>query len=287
MSGCAAIATLEGSVQGVVVQTSSDAVAVLEGEPHGDRRILDVLEALAHLVARERRGAARAVRQDLVAAEEQAALVELREDPPQGLDVVAVAGDVGVLEVDPVPHAPGEGVPVLEVAEDRLRGTPALNRAIPSSSMRLLALEAETPLRLDLDRQPVGVPAGPPLDVPALHRLEAAGEVLHRPREHVVDAGAPVRGRAAPRRRSTAARPCGARGSPRRSSPPSSAPRISSSRRQEAVRLQVLAEGHGEAPGGRHRCEPRRISVPPPLSPPRGRGPTPPVPHGDRPPPGS
>ena len=57
-------------------------------------RILDVLVPLRHLVARQRRAAARAVRQDLVPAIQQLLVEQRLERPPHALDVVVRVRDV-------------------------------------------------------------------------------------------------------------------------------------------------------------------------------------------------
>src|SRR5262249_28170292 len=100
----------------------------------------------------------------------------------------------GVGVVEPVAHPLGEALPLLLVLEDA--GAAALVEG-PDAELLDLALErdAELLLHLDLDRQPVGVPAGLARDVEALHGPEAADDVLQHAGEDVVDAGAAVRGR--------------------------------------------------------------------------------------------
>ena len=89
-----------------------------DGQLHVGRQVGDVVVAERDLVGRERRLAARAVGDDLVALVEAAGVPHLAHRPPARLDVVVVHRHVGVLEVDPEADALGQPVPVLDVAED-------------------------------------------------------------------------------------------------------------------------------------------------------------------------
>ncbi len=51
---------------------------------------------------------------------EQTAPVDLRQRPPDRLDVALIERAVGVLEVDPEADALGQAVPLLQVGEHRL-----------------------------------------------------------------------------------------------------------------------------------------------------------------------
>ena len=71
-------ATLEGRVQGVVVQARREVFSIiLDLEAHDGRDFLDVLVALGHLVAGQGGAAAGAVGDDLVPLVEQALVVDL------------------------------------------------------------------------------------------------------------------------------------------------------------------------------------------------------------------
>ena len=172
----------------------------------------------------ERRLAARAVGDDLVALVEAAGVPHLAHRPPARLDVVVVHRHVGVVEVDPEADPLGQPVPVLDVAEDRLAAARVELRD-PVLLDLGLGGDPELLLDLELDRQPVAVPAG-------LARHAVAG---HRPVARVDVLEDPARGRgampaarwpsAAPRRSSRAARPAPRAGRPgaRRRRAPSSA----------------------------------------------------------------
>ncbi len=72
-----------------------------DGHPHVDGGVFDVLVALRDLVRGERRAAARAVGDHLVAAVEAVGVPDLAKRPPDGLDVLVGHRHVRVVEVDP------------------------------------------------------------------------------------------------------------------------------------------------------------------------------------------
>ena len=119
------------------------------------------------------------------------------EQPPDRLDVVVAAGDVGMLVVEPVRDPVGELSPIRSGSLKTLcaRAGVELRHAEPLDL--LLPVELELLLDLDLDRQAVGVPARDAGDLLALHRVVAADQVLDRAGEDVMDARTAVgRGRA-------------------------------------------------------------------------------------------
>ena len=122
--------------------------------------------------------------------------MELGERPPDALHVGAPVGDVGVVEVHPVPDAGGHLLPVADVAEDA-RHALLDERAHPVFLDAGAAVDAEFLLDLDLHRQAVGVPAGDPLRVAPPHGVEAGKDVLEDAGEDVPVVGTPVRGRRA------------------------------------------------------------------------------------------
>ena len=152
-----------------------------------DRRVLDVLVALRDLVRGERRAAAGAVRDDLVALVEEVAVPQRLERPPDRFDVVGVERVVRLVEVDPVADPLGQRAPVLEVLEHRLAAL-AVELGDAVALDVLLGGEAELLLDRDLDREPVGVPAALALDVVPGHRLVAREDVLEHAGEDVVRA---------------------------------------------------------------------------------------------------
>ena len=177
-----------------LVARNDGARALRHAEAHVDRRVDDVPVALGDLVRRERRAAARAVRDHLVALVHQVLVPDLPERPPDRVDVARVERAVGVVEVEPEADALGEAIPVLEVGEDRLAALPVERLDAVGLDVRL-ALEPERLLDLDLDGQPVGVPAALARDVVAAHRLVAREDVLEDAGQDVMGARLPVRGR--------------------------------------------------------------------------------------------
>ena len=161
----------------------------IEGEI--DRRILDVLVALGHLVRRERGAAARTIGEDLVALIQQSPVVERLERPPLALDVLVRVRDVGIPVVEPVRDALDEPFPLFAIRPDALAAA-TVERLDADPFDVLLATEAQRLLHLDFHWQPVRIPSGLARHVVAEHRAVTAEEVLHRAGEHVVDTRASV-----------------------------------------------------------------------------------------------
>ena len=161
-----------------------------------DARLGDVLIALGDLVGGQRRAAARAVGHDLVALVEQALVRDGLQRPPDGLDVVVVVGDVGMLHVRPVADAVAHLLPLGLVLPDGLLAL--LDEGLDAVAFDLgLAVDAQGLFDLQLHGQAVGVPAGLARDLEALHGLIARDQILDGARLHMADVGAAVgRGRA-------------------------------------------------------------------------------------------
>ena len=107
----------------------------------------------------ERRAAARAVGDDLVALVQPPVVPDLAQRPPDRLDVVVGERHVGVVEVDPEADPLGQPVPVLDVAEHRLAAA-LVELGDPVGLDLGLRGDPELLLDLELDRQAVAVPAG-------------------------------------------------------------------------------------------------------------------------------
>ena len=161
-----------------------------------DARLGYVLIALGDLVGGQRRAAARAVGHDLVALVEQALVRDGLQRPPDGLDVVVVVGDVGMLHVRPVADAVAHLLPLGLVLPDGFLAL--LDEGLDAVLLDLgLAVDAQGLFDLQLHGQAVGVPAGLAEDLVALHGLVARDQVLDGARLHVADVGPAVgRGRA-------------------------------------------------------------------------------------------
>ena len=151
---------------------------------------------LVELVAAESRAGLGAVGLNGVSLVEQALGVHLGEQPPHGLHVLRLVGDVRGLHVDPVSHAAGQVVP--------LRGVPhhgfATGRVVflhGNGRANVFFGDAKGLLDPELHGQTVGVPTGFAFDPLALERAVTAEQILQGAGHHVVNAGLAIgRGRA-------------------------------------------------------------------------------------------
>ena len=177
----------------MVVQTSAISPG-LEPAAHGDRRVLPhLVDVLVHpqLVVGQRRLVVPAVGQDPEALVGQPLLPQLLEGPHHRLHVVEVEGLVVVGEVDPA-GLPGDVLaPLVGVLEDRLAAL-GVERLDPHLEDLVGGLDAELAHRLELGREPVGVPAEATLDPAPAHRLVARDEVLDVAGEQVAVVREPV-----------------------------------------------------------------------------------------------
>ncbi len=119
-----AAATFEVSVQGVVVQTSSDSPGrSLEGKAQEDGRVGDLLVAVGQLVLRERCPAAGAPGHRLVPLVEPAPFVTDLQEVPDVLDVGVGHRVVGVVPAHPLAEA--DRLLCLDLAESSTRARQA------------------------------------------------------------------------------------------------------------------------------------------------------------------
>ena len=127
-------------------------------------------------------------------------MVELLQQPPQGLDVLIVIRDIGIVEIDKVAHALSQFAPLLGVHHHVL----ATLLVIVLGRDVLLTLlvvdiglgDAEFLLHAQLDGQSVCIPSGLTLDLKTLHGLVAVERILNSTRKYVVNTGVTVgRGR--------------------------------------------------------------------------------------------
>ena len=167
-----------------------------EREPHVYGGVLDVLVAERHLVRGERRAAARAVGDDLVALVEAPLVPEPPQRPPDRLDVGVVEGAYGSSRSiqKPIRSVRRFHSSTYSKTDSRQRGVELVD---PVLLDLLLGGDAELFFDLDLDRQPVAVPARLARHPVAAHRPVAGVDVLEDPGEDVVGAGAAVGGRRA------------------------------------------------------------------------------------------
>ena len=183
------------------------AARVAQVERDVDARILDVLVPQRDLVTGERRLAPRAVGKNLVPVVQQTALPECGQRPPDALDVLGRVGDVGVAVVEPVPDALRSAAPTRSDTSTRCSRHSAIESLDAQRFDLRLGRDPELLLDLDLDRQPVRVPARLPRHVEPAHGPVPAEQILQRSREHMMNARPAVRRRRVPRR--TRTRPAG------------------------------------------------------------------------------
>ncbi len=167
---------------------------MLQPEPHKNRRVFHLLVALCDLVAAQRGLAPRAVRHDLVPPVKQPLLPNLLQRPPNRLNVSVLKSDVRRIHIQPKPHPLRRTYPLPLVPEDRV-----LALAVELFNSKLLnlslAVQPQLLLNLNLNRQPVRVPARLPLHEKPLHRFVPQHEVFHYPRKNVSRVRQPVRSR--------------------------------------------------------------------------------------------
>ncbi len=152
---------------------------------------------LAQFVARQRGATTRAVRHHLEVLVEQSPVEHRLQVPPDRLDVVGAQRPVGRIHVDPVADARGQSGEFVDVGVDGLPAEPGELGDADLLLYLLLPRDPELLFDLDLDRQPMRVPAGPAGHVGAVHGAEAAEQVLVDAGPHMVQAGHAV-GRGGP-----------------------------------------------------------------------------------------
>ena len=117
-----------------------------------------------------------------MAAIEQPAIEKVFQRPPHALDVTLVIGDIGLVQVNPKAQPLGEPLPFLHVPPDALLAFD--DKPFDAVIFDLfLAVNPQLFANLDLDRQPVGVPAGLPLAAVTPHRAVARKQVFDGPGE--------------------------------------------------------------------------------------------------------
>ena len=154
----------------------------------GRRLVLHVAVAArqVQLMRTEACAGGRRVRLDGISFIQQALVVELLEQPPQGLDITVFISDIGVVEVHPVSHAPREVGPLAGVAHHRAaaRGVVVLHT---DSAANVLFGDTQFFLHAQFHGQAVSVPTGLAAHLIAQHRLIAADDVLDCAAHHMVD----------------------------------------------------------------------------------------------------
>ena len=164
-------------------------VLVLCLEADDGRAVLDRLVSLCHLMARERRPAARAVRHYLESLVQQPLVPDRLERPPLRFDIVVIVCDIGVLHVGPEADLLRELLPHALVFPDGFLAL--LNERLQTIGHDLFLLillrDADFLLHLKLHRKAVRIPAGLSRNLLSLHRMIAGNHILDDTGFHMTD----------------------------------------------------------------------------------------------------
>ena len=153
-------------------------------EPDGNGVVDNFLVALIGFEVGQRRGAAGAVRQNLVAFVDQSLIPEILEHVPDGFHVLGVHGAVSVAEIDPAAHAGYDGFPFGGVTENNGAagliefGDAVIFDLFFAGKMKLF-------FHFIFNRQTVAVPAEGAVAVFAQHGLVTGNHVFNRTGEQM------------------------------------------------------------------------------------------------------
>ena len=123
-----------------------------------------------------------------VALIEQALVVELLEQIPQGFDIAILIGDIGVVHVDPIAHLVREFFPLVGVFH-HLLAAGGIVVVYANLLANILLGDTERFFHAELHGQSMSIPASLAQHLVALHGLEAAHDVLEGACHHMVNAG--------------------------------------------------------------------------------------------------
>ena len=130
---------------------------------------------------------------DGIALVKQTLVIELLEEPPQGLYILVVVGDVGVVEVNEIAHLLGELTPFGRKHHHVLTTFLVIifcrNILVRSLVVNILLCYAKLFLHTKLHGQTVSVPACLAVNLESLHGLVAVERVLDASSQHMVNAG--------------------------------------------------------------------------------------------------
>ena len=114
------------------------------------------------------RSCGRTVRLDGIALVKEVFLVKFLEQKPNRLDVLVVIGYIRLVQIDPIPHQPGQFFPFAGVLQDIFTAMPveffdrnALSNIIPADAQFLFNLQ--------FHGEAVGIPTAFALDAIPLH----------------------------------------------------------------------------------------------------------------------
>ncbi len=123
---------------------------------------------------------------------EQPPFLDLGQRPPHGFDELGGARNVGIVIVEPVPDPPRHLLPIVLIGED-VRSTHFVELRDPEFFDLLFARNPQLFFRLQLNGEPVRVPAGLPGHPVSGHRPVAGDQILDRSSKDVMHSRSAVR----------------------------------------------------------------------------------------------
>ena len=86
---------------------------------HNHGRVFYILIAERHFMRRQRRADLRVIRHHLAAAIQQIFVPDAFEQIPDRFDVIVMQREIGIGQIHPIPHAPGQHLPVINIFHHR------------------------------------------------------------------------------------------------------------------------------------------------------------------------
>ena len=173
-----------------------DETTVFHFEAGGTSEVFDITVAtgLVQFVRRQSCAGSRRIGLNGVALVEETFFIKLFEQVPQGLDVLVVVRDIGVIEVDPVAHLFGEVGPLLSVFHHLATASRVV--FIHGDLLAdVLFGDTQHLLHTEFNGQTVSIPAGFAAHLETLHRLETAEGIFDGSRHDMVNTRHTVRRR--------------------------------------------------------------------------------------------
>ena len=147
-----------------------------------------VLIALRHLVARQRRSAARAVRNDFKAFIQKTFFPDFFERPPFGFYKVVIIGNIRILHIRPKSDRIGKLFPHSLIFPDAFLAF--FYKRFQSVCFNLIfSVKPELLFHFQLHGEAMRIPARFPKDMIPFHRFISWDHILDYTREHVSDVG--------------------------------------------------------------------------------------------------
>ncbi len=173
-------------------------VAPFYPEADIDAGIPDLLVTERQFMRTQHRFGFRILRNDLVILVDQSFVENRFQGPPDRLDVVVVAGDVGCIHIHPVSHLFGQPSPSLAVVLDMMIDQRLCLGVEFTGSVLLdlgLVFQAQFFFHRNLHRKSVSVPSCLAGNLVPLHGFETTDDILDRAAEDMMHSRLAVHGR--------------------------------------------------------------------------------------------